>query len=420
MSGLASLLKIRDLRKKIGFTLIMLVVYRLGTHVPISGVDLEALGRLFAQGGVLGFFNLFSGGGLERFSIFALGILPYINASIIMQLLAVIWPTLKELAEEGDSGRKQIAQYTRYLAILLAFVQGTVMAIGFRQFLSPGVSFMPFLFYAVIGLVAGASLVMWLGELITEHGIGNGASVLIFIGIIAAMPLYIKNTYVLVQGGASLIGVSILIAVFLAMIVSIVFVQEAERKVPVQYAKKVVGRKVHGGQSTYIPLRLIQGGVMPIIFASAVMQFPLMFLSVIKVEAIQNFFSVHYQYDGLLYNGVFCVLIFFFAYFYTAITFNPEELADNIKKYGGFIMGVRPGKSTVEFLEKIITKLTLVGAVFLSFVALVPVLAANFTKVTSFMGLGGTALLIIVGVAMDLVKQIETFVIAKKYDGLLN
>ncbi len=419
MGSFLSALRIPDLRRKLLVTVAVLAVYRLGGHIPISGVDLQALERLFSQGGVLGFFNLFSGGGLERFSVFALGILPYINASIIMQLLIVAWPKLKEIAEEGDAGRKRLAQYTRYLAVGLAFLQGTFMSIGFRSFVSPNIPFVLFIFYSVVGLVAGASLVMWLGELITENGIGNGASIIIFIGIISQMPFYIKNTYVLVSGGASVVGVAILVLVFLAMIVGIVFVQEAERKIPVQYAKRVVGRKVYGAQNTFIPLRLIQGGVMPIIFASAILQFPLMFVQYINIELLQNFFSNYYRYDGFLYNGVFCFLIFFFTYFYTAITFNPQELADYIKKYGGFIMGVRPGKPTVDYLEKIITKLTLVGAVFLALVALVPVLTANVTNVTSFMGLGGTALLIIVGVAMDLVKQIETVIISRKYEGLL-
>lgn len=414
-----AIFKIEELRKKILYTVFIVVIFRLGTHIPISGVDLEALGRFFNRGGVLGFFNLFSGGGLQRFSIFALGILPYINASIIMNLLAIIWPKLKELAEEGESGRKQLSQYTRYLAILLSAMQALVMAIGFRSVVSPEVPFIIFVLYALISLVAGSALVMWFSELITENGIGNGASLLIFVGIIAQMPYYIKNTYILVTGGTSIFAVLILVLVFLGMILSIVYVQEAQRKVPVQYAKRIIGRKLYGGQNTYIPLRLIQGGVMPIIFASAVLQFPLMFGQYIPVTAIQNFFAVYYRYDGVLYNAMFCFLIFFFTYFYTAITFNPQELAETIKKYGGFIMGVRPGKPTVDFLEKIISKLTLVGALFLSFVAIVPVFTANVTKVTSFMGLGGTALLIIVGVAMDLVKQIETHIIAKKYDGLL-
>lgn len=418
MNNLSAIFKIPELKKKIVYTIAILGVYRLGSHIPISGVDLEGLNALFSQGGVLGFFNLFSGGALSRFSIFALGILPYINASIIMQLMTIVWPKLKEIAEEGDFGRKQIAQYTRYLAISLAFVQGAMMTLNFREFLDPSVSFSFFMFYAVLSLVAGAAIVMWFGEMITERGIGNGASLLIFIGIIAQMPFYIKNTYVLVQGGTSIIGVGILVLVFVCIIASIVYVQEAERRVTVQYAKRIIGRKLMGGQNTYIPLRLIQGGVMPIIFASAVMQFPLMFSQYIDIDIVQHFFSTYYRYDGLVYNGIFCVLIFFFTFFYTAITFNPQDLADNIRKNGGFITGVRPGKPTVDHLEKIITKLTLIGALFLAFVALVPVLTANATNITSFMGLGGTALLIIVGVAMDLVKQIETFVISKRYEGL--
>lgn len=420
MNSLTAIFTIPSLRKKIFYSIVVLLVYRLGSHIPISGMDLDALSALFNQGGVLGFFNLFSGGGLSRFSVFALGILPFINASIIMQLMTIIWPKLKEIAEEGEHGRKQLAQYTRYLSIILAFIQASVMTIGFKSFVLNDSSFLIFFLYSVVSLVAGTALVMWLGELITEKGLGNGASLLIFVGIIAQMPTYIKNTYVLVKGGTSIIGVVILFLVFLGIIVSIVFVQEAEKKIPVQYAKRVVGRKLYGGQNTYIPLRLIQGGVMPIIFASAVLQFPLMFGQYISIEKIKNFFNTYYLYDGILYNALFCFLIFFFTYFYTAITFNPQELADNIKKQGGFIMGVRPGKPTVDFLEKVITKLTLVGAFFLAFVALVPVITANLTNVTSFMGLGGTALLIIVGVAMDLVKQIEVFIISKKYEGLMN
>jgi len=419
MEKLLSVFKIPDLRKRVIYSVLLLALYRFGSHVPISGVDLDRLKSLFNQGGILGFVNLFSGGGLSRFSIFALGIIPFINASIIMQLLTVIWPKLKELAEEGEYGRKQIAQYTRYLAIILAIIQSIVMSVGFRGYVSPDVAFMPFLFYSVVGLVAGATLVMWLGEVITEHGIGNGASLLIFIGIIAQMPFYIKNTYILVQGGASPIGVIVLIVVLVLMIAGIVFVQEAQRKIPVQYAKRVVGRKMYGGQSTYIPLRLIQGGVLPIIFASALLQFPLMFISHIKLDAVQNFFNTWYRYDGFLYNSFFCLLIFFFTYFYTAITFNPVDLADQIKKYGGFIVGVRPGRPTVDYLESIITKLTLFGAVFLAIIALVPVLTIRITHVDSFAGLGGTALLIIVGVALDLVRQIETHLINYRYEGLI-
>lgn len=419
LNNLSSIFKIPELKHRILYTLLMIVAYRLGSHIPVSGVDLEKLGAMFQGGGVLGFFNLFSGGALARFSIFALGILPYINASIIMQLLAIIWPKIKEISEEGESGRKQLGQYTRYLALGLAVVQASVMTIGFRSVILPGVSFPSFFAFSVVSLVAGAALVMWVSELITENGIGNGASILIFVGIISQMPSYIKNTIILVKGGGSLAGVIVLCLILLAMIVSIVYVQEAERKIPVQYAKRVVGRRVMGSQSTYIPLRLVQGGVMPIIFASAILHFPLMIVEYIKIEAVSSFFSNYYAYDGFLYNFVFCVLIFFFTYFYTAITFNPEEISENIQKNGGFIMGVRPGKATAHYLERIITKLTFIGALFLALVALVPVVSANLTNVTSFMGLGGTALLIMVGVAMDLMKQIEAFVIAKRYEGMM-
>lgn len=419
MQLLKCIFQIKSLRQKITFTLLIIALYRLGSHVPISGIDLEAINALFNQGGVLGFFNLFSGGGLSRFSIFALGILPFINASIIMQLLTIVWPKLKEIAEEGDSGRKQLAQYTRYLAILLSIFQAVVMTIGFKGFVDPTIPFGVFLFYATISLVAGAALVMWFGELITEFGIGNGASILIFIGIVAQMPFYVRNTYVLITGGTSMLSVLILLVVFIAMIVAIVYVQEAQRRIPVQYAKRVVGRKMYGGKSTYIPLRLVQGGVMPIIFASAVLQFPLMLVQFVTSQGVQAIFSKYYNYDGFLYNFFFCFLIFFFTYFYTAITFNPSDIADNLKKYGGFITGVRPGAPTVEFLEGVIGKLTLFGAVFLALVALVPIVTANATHVTSFMGLGGTALLILVGVAMDLVKQIDAHVISQKYEGLL-
>ncbi|MBT5954942.1 preprotein translocase subunit SecY [bacterium] len=419
MSNLLTIFRLKDLRTKILFSLFIVIVYRLGSHIPIPGVDLDAVKALFQQGGLLGFFNLFSGGGMSRFSVFSLGILPFINASIIMQLLTIMYPKLKEIAEEGDSGRKQLSQYTRYLAICLSFVQASVMSIGFKAFLVPDAHFGLFLFYSITALVAGAAIVMWLGEVLTEYGIGNGASILIFVGIIAQMPSYIRNTVVQVQGGTSIFGVILMISVFFGIIVSIVCVQEAQRRVLVQYAKRVVGRKMYGGQNTYIPLRLIQGGVMPIIFASAMLQFPLMFSQYVDIELVGDFFSKYYRYDGFLYNFSFCFLIFIFTYFYTAISFNPKELADSIKKYGGFILGVRPGRPTVEYLEKIVSKLTLVGACFLGFVALVPVVSANLTKVTSFMGLGGTALLIIVGVAMDLVKQIESYLVSKKYEGLL-
>ncbi len=409
----------KDIQKKILYSLVILAVYRLGSHIPIGGVDLEQLSNFFNQSSILGFFNLFSGGGLSRFSIFALGILPYINASIIMQLMVVIYPKLKELSQEGEYGRKIISQYTRYLAIGLSFVQGFFMSVSFKSFVDPSIPFTMFLLYSTLSLVAGSAVVMWFGELITESGLGNGASLLIFVSIISQMPLYIRNTYVLLSGGASPVGVVIMISVFIFMIVAIVFIQEAQRRIHIQYAKRVVGRKMYASKSTYIPLRLIQGGVMPIIFASALLQFPLLMFQYVNVDVIQNFLSTYYRYDGFLYNAFFCVLIFFFTYFYTAITFNPKDLADNLKKHGGFISGIRPGEATVMYLDKIISRLTFIGAFLLSLIALAPIIASGMTNIDSFMGLGGTALLIIVGVAMDLVKQIEMHTISKRYEKMI-
>ena len=421
MLNIRSIFSISELKNKYLYTIVALGLFRVGSHIPISGVDIERIQNLFTGGGILGFFNLFSGGALSRFSIFSLGILPYINASIIMQLLTISSDSLKELSDEGESGRKQIAQYTRYLAVALSIVQAVVMTVGFSGFIMPGLSYGVFFMYSVVSLVAGATLVMWMGELITERGIGNGASLLIFIGIIASMPSYIHNTAVLLKGGTSVINLIFFLIILFGMIVSIVYVQEAERKVPIQYAKKTIGRQAETRSSTtYIPLRLIQGGVMPIIFASAMIQFPLMIGQYISIEKVQVILNSYFQYDDLFYNLLFCGLIFFFTYFYTAITFNPEEISNNIKRYGGFVLGIRPGKSTEEYLERILSKITFIGALFLAVVAMVPIGAAQITQITSFVGLGGTAILIIVGVAMDLVKQTETYIINKQYDGLLN
>lgn len=410
---------IPQLRDRFLFTLAMILVVRLGTHITLPGVDVRALTQSFSGEGVLGFVDLFSGGALSRFSIFALGILPYINASIIMQLMMVVWPELKEMAQEGEGGRRQIAQYTRYGALGIAVIQGVVMSLGFRTYVNPQISLFWFVLYATVILAAGSAFVLWLSEIMTDRGLGNGASVLIFVGIIARMPFYISSTYKQIYGGTPIVAVLFFVLVLLAMIVGIVIVQEAERKIPVQYAKRIVGRKMYGGQSTYIPLRLIQGGVLPIIFASAVLQFPVMLSGILNFPSLSTFMSRFYSYNGLVYNLSFCFLIFFFSYFYTAISFNPAELADNIKKYGGFVVGVRLGKPTVEYLERIIARLTLVGATTLALIALVPIITANLTKVTAFVGLGGTALLIMVGVAMDLIKNIDAQLVAKRYEGIL-
>lgn len=417
--SLSGFFKLKDLRSRLLFTLGMLVVYRLGTHIPVPGIDLEKLAKIFSQGGLLSFLDLFSGGAMVNFSVFAMGIIPYINASIIMQLLLVAFPQLKEIAEEGDSGRKQIAAYTRYLTIVLAAVQAASLAFWLKDAVRPGYSFPVFLIMSVVSLVAGSTLVMWLGELITERGIGNGASLLIFAAIVSRLPSYVSKTIQLVQGGASFLGVIILVVLWLFLIVGIIIIQEGERRIPVQYAKRIVGRKMYGGRNTFLPLKINQGGVLPIIFASALLQFPMMLGQFIPSTAAKNFLMKYFSGGGWVYTSLFGLLIFFFTYFYTAITFNPPELAENIKKYGGFILGVRPGQPTAEYLERIVGRLTLAGAVFLAIIALVPIVAADATRITTLQGFGGTALLIVVGVALDLVRQVETHLITGQYEGIL-
>lgn len=416
LESLAYVFKLPDLRKKVLFSLGIIAISRLGAYIPVPGLDLNQLRAAFSGGGLLGFVDLFSGGALSNFSILAMGIIPYINASIIIQLLAVIMPSLKELLEEGEAGRKQVAQYTRYLTIVLALFQSMAIASGFRSFLLPGYSFGVFMFSTVISLVAGTAFVMWLAELITERGIGNGASLLIFVGIISRMPAYVNNTITLVKGGTSIFNVLVLLAIMVVVIVGIIIVQEGERKIHVQYAKRIVGNKMYGGQATYIPLKINQGGVLPMIFASSVLMFPAMLVRF--VPFLQGFANA-LTAGGFWYMFIFALLIFFFTYFYTAITFNPKELADNIQKYGGFILGIRPGKPTADYLEKILTSLTFWGALFLAAIAILPMVTANITHVTSFMGLGGTALLIMVGVALDVVRQIDTIIVNKKYEGLI-
>jgi preprotein translocase subunit SecY len=418
LNVLRTLFSIGDLRRKFLFSLGMILVFRLGAHIPVMGVDPNKLATIFGKGNLMGFLDLFTGGALMRFSVFAMGIVPYINASIIMQLLQVVIPQLEELAKEGDAGRKQIAQYTRYLTVALATFQSFGMAFWLRGVMAEGVSFQLFLLSTVVSLTAGSVLVMWLGELITERGIGNGASLIIFVGIASRIPSYIGQTITLVRGGASLFGVIILLLAFLFMIVAIVFVQEGQRKVAVQYAKRIVGRKMYGGGSTFIPLRINQGGVIPIIFASSVLLFPATIAQYVPVPFLQKLAGL-LSPGQILYMALYFGLIFFFTYFYTAITFNPNELAENIRKYGGFITGIRPGKPTAEYLEHTISRLTLVGATFLAVIAVIPTIVEGTTKITSFQGLGSTALLILVGVAMDLVRQIETHLITRQYEGLL-
>ncbi len=418
LNSLSGVLNIEGLRKRVLFTLGMIVIFRLGAHISVSGIDTTKLANLFSRGNLLGYLDLFTGGAMIKFSIFAMGIVPYINASIVLQLLTAVIPQLEELSKEGDSGRKQIAQYTKYLTIGFAIVQSCAMSFWLKDVLYPGYSFPLFLVSSVISLTAGTALIMWIAELITERGIGNGASLIIFIGIVSRLPSYVGQTATLLKGGGSMIGVSVLLAVFLVMIVSIVVIQEAQRRVQVQYAKRVVGRKVYGGQSTYIPIRLNQGGVIPIIFASSFLLFPATVAQFIPVGIFRSFADM-LSPSGSLYMYLYFALIFFFTYFYTAITFNPTELAESIKKYGGFVTGIRPGKPTADYFEFIITRLTLIGALFLAMIAIIPTIVEGITHIMTFQGLGATALLIVVGVALDLVRQIEAHLVTRQYERLL-
>lgn len=412
--SLRSVFRYQDLRNQFLFTVFIMFIFRAGAHIPVPGIDPQQIKDLFSNNGALGLVDLFSGGALSNFSLFSMGIIPYINASIIMQLLGIVVPQIKEIMEEGESGRRRISQYTRYLSIVIALIQAVMISLGFESYLISGYSFAGFMFVSVTSLVAGSALVMWLGELITVRGIGNGASLIIFAGILASMPLYIRNTVILVKGGTSILNVFALVLIMVIVVLGIIVVQESERRIPIQYTRRVVGRRVYGGQSTYIPLKINQGGVLPIIFASSMLIFPVTIASMLGWQWLAQIMAP----GSGFYMFLFAMLIFFFTFFYTAVIFNPQELAENIQKQGGFVPGVRAGKQTSEYLEKIITRLTFVGAVFLSIIAILPMLAANVTRVTSFIGLGGTALLIMVGVALDLDRQINTYLVNQQYENI--
>lgn len=438
---IADTFKVPELKRRILFTLGMIIIYRLGVHIPTPGVDLTKMGELFQNQseGLLGFLDMFSGGALSNFSIFALGIAPYINASIIMQLLVYVIPTLEKLAKEGEEGRKKISQYTRYGTIVL----GAFQALGISFMLNnsglalggilSGMKFFWWSFLVVITLTAGTSFVMWLGEKITDKGIGNGISLLIFAAIVSRLPAALIQTYATLKDDQSFFPkIIILVVISFAVIGVVIFITEGTRKVPVQYARKVVGRKVYGGQATHIPLRLNSAGVIPIIFASSILLFPAMIARMFVgrfeststmywiLNKIQTLFTQpynHITWESLFYFIVYSVLIIFFSYFYTAITFNPKDLADNMKKYGGFIPGIRAGRKTAEYIDKILIKITLAGGVFLAGIAVLPIILIVIFKVQ--FQFGGTALLIVVGVALDTVKQMETHLLTRHYEGFM-
>ncbi|MDR1245525.1 MAG: preprotein translocase subunit SecY [Clostridiales Family XIII bacterium] len=415
--------KVVDIRKKMIFTLLMLLVFRIGANIPVPFIDRGELEQLLSGGGGLfQFFNLFSGGAFSNFTIFALSITPYITATIILQLLTIAIPYLEALAKEGTEGRKKIAQYTRYLTVILAFIQAIGMTVGLFR---PALVYTDFFSLSVIVLVltAGTSFLMWLGEQINEYGIGNGISLIIFGGIIARAPVAVYNSLVQYRAGeVSLISL-ILFAVFaLAVVVGIVEVQQGQRRIPVQYAKRVVGRKMYGGQSTHIPIKVNQAGVIPVIFALSILQFPLTiqyFMSPTSgvSQWITNWLSPAGTYGVWVYGALNVILIMFFTYFYTAVTFNPKEVSDNMRSNGGFVPGIRPGWATTEYLNRVMTRITFVGAVFLALIATLPTLIQGVTALN--IQFGGTSLLIAVGVGLDTMKQLESQMIMRNYQGFL-
>src|SRR3984893_5381304 len=445
--AVSNVFRIPDLRKRIFFTLLMLAIYRLGGHIPTPGIDANRLQEFFqqSQGTLFGFIDLFSGGMFRRLTIFALGIMPYITASIILQLLTVVVPTLEKLQKEGELGRRKITQWTRYLTVILALMQSFGIALTLEKaeggfVLNPGFGFM---LMTMLSLTTGTAFIMWLGEQITERGIGNGMSLIIFTGIVVGLPRAIQNIYehVFVTKEWTPIHLIVILAMMVAVVGFIVLVERGERRIPVQYAKRVVGRRMMGGQSTHLPLKVNAGGVIPVIFASSLLAFPQTLMTVEWVKKSPFLTNLLTSIGGAqpLYYVLFTALIIFFCFFYVSIIFNPNEAADNMRKYGGFIPGIRPGKNTADYMNKILTKITVVGGLYLSILSIIPQimisgirlqtlpLVGNFIDnyfprwlldglgVTFFFG--GTSLLIVVGVAMDTVNQVEAQLIMRHYEG---
>lgn len=416
-----------SLAKRLGWTFLLLCCYRIGVHVPIPGVDAAALAAYFKSlsGTLFDMFDMFSGGGLSNVSVFALGVMPYISASIIMQLLQVVSPDIKRMAkEEGQAGRRKITQYTRYLTVLITLVQGLFISIGLESMTSPdGTPIVlnagwHFRMVTMATFTAGSMLVMWLGEQITERGIGNGISLIIFCGIVVGIPRGIMQSLDLIKSGSMSIFLAVVIVLLMAAVLTaIVFVERAQRRIPISYAKRQIGRKMFGGQNTHLPLRVNTAGVIPPIFASSLLLFPAtvgQFSTNEYVRVVTDFFAPH----GILYNVLYVVLIFFFCYFYTAIIIDPKDMAENLKKNGGFVPGIRPGERTQEYIDTVLSRLTLSGAVYISAISLLPMLMIAKFNVPFYFG--GTSLLILVGVAMDFMNQVESHMISTQYQGLMN
>lgn len=426
LSGVENLARLPELKKKLFWTFLLLAVYRIGIHVPVPGVDANALQEFFnsAQNTLFGLFDMFSGGGLRNLSIFALGIMPYISASIIIQLLTVASPELKRLQkEEGAAGRKKITQYTRYGTVLITLIQGMGIAVGVEGMASPSGAPVvleagwAFRLTTVITLTAGTIFIMWIGEQITEKGLGNGISLIIYAGIIAGLPRGVANTVRLMSTGEmTLFVVLLILAVMAAVLAFIVFMERGQRRIPIQYAKRMMGRKMMGGQTTHLPLRVNTAGVIPPIFASSILMFPATISQFSNVEALQTV-AAYFAPSTVLYNVLFVTMIIFFCFFYTAIIFDPKDIAENLKKQGGFIPGIRPGAKTKEYIDRVLTRITLWGALYISLICILPMMLIQQFNVPFYFG--GTGLLIVVGVAMDFMGQIESYLISRQYEGLI-
>ena len=423
--GFQNIPKIPELKRRIIITLLLLAVYRIGVHVPTPGIDTIALSAFFAQakGTLFSFIDMFSGGAFERLSVFALGIMPYISSSIILQLLTVVVPHLERLSKEGEAGRKKITQYTRYGTVLLSLIQGFGISVGLEQMTGPGGELVvmdpgwAFRLMTMITLTAGTAFIMWLGEQITERGIGNGISLIIFAGIIARLPTAISNSARLIRTGEMGILITLfLIVLMVAVVGAIIYVERGQRRIPVQYAKRIVGRRMYGGQSTHLPLKVNTAGVIPPIFASSIIMFPATIASFVDHPWMKAV-SAQLAPGSWIYELIYVGFIFFFCYFYTAVTFNPTDVADNMRKYGGYIPGIRPGKKTAEFVDRVLTRITFSGAIYVSTVCVLPsILITKFNVPFYF---GGTALLIVVGVALDTVGQIESHMLMRHYEGFM-
>jgi preprotein translocase subunit SecY len=428
IEGIQNLFRVPELKNRLLYTFGLLAVYRIGVFIPTPGVDGQVLTRYFEsmQGTILGFFNMFSGGALEQMAVFALGIMPYISASIILELLTVVVPYLERLKKEGEQGRKKITQYSRYGTVVLSMIQGLGIAIGLENMDVGGAAVVPvpgwgFRLMTMLTLTAGTTFIMWLGEQITERGIGNGISLIIFSGIVAGLPSAIGTTWTQLRLGEMspflFLG---LLVMMVGVIAIIVFMEAGHRRIPIQYAKRVVGRRMYGGQSTHLPLKINTSGVIPPIFASSIMVFPAtiaQFLGGQNAGGVLETIVQQFSPGTLVYSVLTVVMIIFFAYFYTAIIFNPTDVADNMRKYGGFVPGIRPGRRTAEYIDRTLSRLTFVGALYLSFIVILPTYLVQFFHIPFFFG--GTGLLIVVGVAMDTMQQIESHLVMRHYESFI-